>query len=64
MSEEFHSFARVMDAFAVGEFADGDWAVGVDSLLVDPVLDSVQVYRGYVCGEAGFIISLNGLVFL
>lgn len=46
MSEEFHSFARVMDAFAVGEFADGDWAVGVDSLLVDPVLDSVQVYRG------------------
>lgn len=52
VGEEFHAFARVVDASAIGEFADGDRALGVDAALVDPGLDSVEVYRREIGGKS------------
>lgn len=52
VGEELHTFARLVDAPAIHEFADGDGAVGIDAALVDPGLDSVEVYGGEVGGES------------
>lgn len=51
-AEEFHAFLGLVDAAGLGEFADGDRAGWVDAALVDPFLDSVEVYGGQVGGEA------------
>lgn len=48
MREQLHALTGLVDAAGVGEFADGDWAGGIDAALVDPGLDAVEVYEGEV----------------
>ena len=44
-AEQFHAIARLVDAARLSQFADGDRSGRVDTALVDPFLDSVEVGR-------------------
>lgn len=57
--EEFGAVAGAVDAAGVGEFADCDGPVRIDAALVDPGLDSVQVYGLEVWCEPIRIISIT-----
>ena len=50
--EQFDAVFDAVHGARGGEFAEGDGLGGVDSSLVDPVLDSVEVYGGHVKGKA------------
>ena len=50
--EQFDAVFDAVHGARGGEFAEGDGLGGVDPTLVDPVLDSVEVYGGHVEGEA------------
>lgn len=56
MGEELYTFTRLVDAPAIHEFADGDGAVGIDAALIDPGLDSVEVYGGEVGSESNSVV--------
>jgi hypothetical protein len=51
--EQFDAVFDAVDGAGGGEFAQGDGLGGVEAGLVDPGLDCVEVYFGYIEGVAG-----------
>ena len=52
-AEEFDAILDTMDCACGSEFAEGDRSGGVNSTLINPVLDPIEIYGGHFKSEAG-----------